>query len=50
MHRVASVRGLKAVAEIRGEWYVFTYGMGEGYVKATGASAFSPTTILFPTM
>ncbi len=50
MHRVASVRGLKAVAEIRGDWYMFTYGLGEGYVKATGTSAYSPTTILFPTM
>jgi hypothetical protein len=50
MHRVAQVRGLKAVAEIRGDWYVFTYGLGEGYVKSTGDVIHTPTVILFPTM
>jgi len=50
MHRISSVRGLKAIAEIRGDWYVFTYGLGEGFVKSTGTVMHSPTAILFPTM
>lgn len=50
MHRIAAVRALKAIAEIKGDWYMFTYGLGEGFVKSTGDIVNAPTIVLFPTM
>lgn len=50
LHRVSLVRDMKAVAEVRGDWYAFYYGLGEGLMKSTGQVMFTPTAVLFPTM
>lgn len=50
LHRFSAVQRMEAIAEIRGEWYVFFYGLGEGLVKPTGQLVYSPTMLLFPTM
>lgn len=50
LHRVSLVRDMKAIAEIRGDWYAFYYGLGEGLMKSTGDIMFTPTAVLFPTM
>ena len=41
---------MEAIAEIRGDWYAFMYGIGEGMVHTTGDLVYSPTAVLFPTM
>ncbi|MET0238502.1 MAG: hypothetical protein ABW184_01270 [Sphingobium sp.] len=50
LHRFSAVRGMEAIAEVRGDWYTFFYGLGEGLVKPTGQIVYSPTILLFPTM
>jgi hypothetical protein len=50
MHRYSVVRNLQATLEIRSDWYVFCYGLGEGLLKTTGDITFAPTAVLFPTM
>lgn len=50
LHRVSHVRKMEAIAEFRGQWYVFNYGLGEGLAKATGDVMYTPTAVLFPTM
>lgn len=50
LHRVSLVRKMQAVAEIRGDWYAFVYGLGEGLIKSTGQIVHTPTAVLFPTM
>lgn len=50
LHRVSLVRSMQAVAEIRGDWYVFCHGLGEGMIKPTKQVIFSPIAVLFPTM
>lgn len=50
MHRFSVVRSMQAVAEVRGDWYTFCYGLGEGMSKPTGEIVFAETAVLFPTM
>jgi hypothetical protein len=50
LHRISVVRSMQAIAEVRTDWYVFCYGLGEGLIKPTGDIMFSPTAVLFPTM
>lgn len=50
MHRFSVVRSMQAVSEIRGDWYTFCYGLGEGMLKPTGEVTFAPTAVIFPTM
>jgi hypothetical protein len=49
-HRYFAVCRFHAVAEIRGDWYVFMHGLGEHRVKDTGHFLQLPTIVLFPTM
>ncbi len=50
MHRVVGVRDMRAVVEIRGDWYTFMYGQGEGLVRGSDLTVQSMTAVMFPTL
>lgn len=50
MNRFAATRPMQAVAEIRGDWYVFIYGLAQGLIRAIDQVIFAQTAVLFPTM
>jgi hypothetical protein len=50
LHRITVAQPMQAVAEIKGDWYVFLHGMAEGKRKGTHESMFAQTAVLFPTM
>ena len=50
LHRFTQVRRLQPITEIRGDWYMFAHGMGEGLIKQTGQIVSAPTVVIFPTM
>ena len=49
VHRYVAVREMRAIAEIRNDWYTFLYGVGYGLDKATGTISPTPTAVIFPT-
>lgn len=50
LHRFSAVRNMEPVTEIRGDWYLFVYGLGEGLMKESGQVFHAPNAVLFPTM
>jgi hypothetical protein len=50
VHRRVAVRAMDAIVELRGDWYTFMYGVGEGLSKVTGETLPYRLAVLFPTL
>lgn len=50
LNRFSATRPLRTVAEVRGDWYVFVYGVAEGLIRSINQVMHTPVAVLFPTM